>query len=471
MDDYRYDPEDYQDEPLEEEEEPEQQAPVRRRRKKKNFFQRLMAMPPRSLLALAGIVVVLIVILALIAKGCSAKPTDGVTAAAFNSGTELTLPVSAELNAGDYLSYGGYQFETSKKIGAMEKLIKKSDKDVASAAYTNDYGTCYVFTKPGAFGTDSWCLYQKDPANTKNWYIFMGMHREVMLEDCDYSILLPLHLISDSAIRDSMGARVELGHTYSCGLSKLPDGQSLLALFQGFYEESGLYVVISNATGFTMYPKTDSSREMIFSFDDPTAPTKFMITVPVPKEPEPSAVADVQYMGAEAAEPVSLPESDALALSELLLRLESSFTEGMTESAVDYLVNVNDALYSVSKNWKDDTWSVGVETDGKHANLNAKDSCTVMALLGASETYGTPARDSASWPGDVDVNFAPDPCQMVTTADLRVRTAPSTSSNTLMTMPEGSSVAVLARNADGWCEIWYNDQLAYMSGSYLKSVD
>lgn len=464
MDEYR------EERNLPQDEEQPEEVPVRRRRKKKNFFQRLISMPPRFLLALAAVLIVLLVVILATAKGCSAKPADGMSAQAFSTKAELKLPVSAELNNGDFLSYGGYQFETSKKPAAMVKLAAKGDEQLTVDSYTNAYGTCYVFTKPGTAGTDSWCLYQKDPTNTRNWYIFMGMHREVMLEDGDLDILLPLHLISDSALRDNMGARLELGRTYGCGLDKLEDGQSLVSLFQKFYEDSGKYVAISNGAGFSVYPKSDSSRELIFSFDDAVSPSKFMITVPVVEVPEPSSIAEIQYLGAEGTAPVSLPEKDALNLTNMLIN--QTFAESApTESAVEYMISTGDELYSVYTGWEDETWSVRLEKGTESVTLNAKDSCLVMAVIGANGVGGAPERDTSNWAGDVDTSFVPSALQMVTTADLRVRTAPSTNANTLTSLTEGSSVAVVARNADSWCEVWYNDQLAYMSGSYLKTVD
>lgn len=42
------------------------------------------------------------------------------------------------------------------------------------------------------------------------------------------------------------------------------------------------------------------------------------------------------------------------------------------------------------------------------------------------------------------------------------------SSTILVTMPQDSSVAVIGIS-DEWCEIWYNNQRAYMSSQYLKT--
>ena len=476
MDDFRYDnfPYDEFDDPAEDapEQEPEQKRPARKRKKKKTFFGRLLRLPPRLLLAALALLVIIIVVVIAVARSCSALPENPIRAQAFSTKTELLLPVEATLNEGDFLAYGGYQFETKKSLSAMEKLVLKHNENVTSATYGNAAGSCCVFTRQNEFGKDSWCLYQKDPNLAKNLFVFMGMHRDVGLEDGSYSILLPLHLISDSSLRDNMGAQLELGKTYTCGLDQFEEGQTIAGLFQGFYEESGLYVVLSNPVGFTMYPKTDSTRELIFSFDEAGGVGKFLITVPVEPEPEPSASALVQYLGSENTDPVTLPERDSLRLSELLMNL--TFQPGESpEDVAEYLVEANDSLYSITKSWQNDTWSVRVEDgEGGSAKLNAKDSCTVMAIIGANLEAGTPTRDIAGWAGDVDTNFSYSASHMVTTADVNVRSVPATNgSQVLMTMPQSSSVAVIARNAAGWCEIWYNNRLAYMKVDYLKTVE
>ena len=69
----------------------------------------------QRMLVLLGAVVLLAVVLIVIISSCSKKKqTGGITAQAFSTGSELQLPVSADLNSGDYVSYGGYQFETGR---------------------------------------------------------------------------------------------------------------------------------------------------------------------------------------------------------------------------------------------------------------------------------------------------------------------------------------------------------------------
>ena len=102
----------------------------------------------QRMLVLLGAVVLLAVVLIVIISSCSKKNQGaGITAQAFSTGSELTLPVNAELNSGDYVSYGGYQFETGTKLAKMAKLITKNNENVTAASYDNAYGSAYLFTR------------------------------------------------------------------------------------------------------------------------------------------------------------------------------------------------------------------------------------------------------------------------------------------------------------------------------------
>ena len=151
------------------------------------------------------------VLLVSVFAGCSKKKADsGIPAAAFYTGTVLRLPLKAELNEGDYVSYGGHQFTSSKKLAKMAELISKNNDTVTAAAYTNAHGACWLFSQQTTSGMEYWCLYQSDPGNTKNQYIFSGMHRILSLSGGDLDMLLPLHLISDSGIRDNKIGRAHV---------------------------------------------------------------------------------------------------------------------------------------------------------------------------------------------------------------------------------------------------------------------
>ncbi|MFR3448169.1 MAG: hypothetical protein ACLTUE_10230 [Oscillospiraceae bacterium] len=50
----------------------------------------------------------------LVARGCSKGSDTVIRAKAFSTGTTIELPLSAELNESDFVSYGGYQFTTKK---------------------------------------------------------------------------------------------------------------------------------------------------------------------------------------------------------------------------------------------------------------------------------------------------------------------------------------------------------------------
>ena len=407
--------------------EEERMEQPRRRRKPKSFFRRLLELPKKTLLTLVAILVVFVAVIVIISKSCSAVPDTTVTAQAFSTQTELKLPLSVKLNEGDYLSYGGYQFETSKKIASLVKTITKNNDGVTATSFTNAHGTCYLFTKQTETGVDHWALYPKD---IDNYYIYMGTHREVALDGSRLDILLPLHLVSDSALMDNMGGQIQLDTSYACGYDGLKEGETLAALFRAYYEESGLYTVTSSDGGFTIVP-TGSDKTLIFTFQ------------------------------------VQLPEQDAIALSEIIVNASYRQTEPM-DDITPYEVDMEGTTYRISLTWSTDTWSATVRGDSGLATLTTKDSCMVAAIIGANDAGGVPARDDASWFGDLSADFSAAAAQMVTTGDINVRSAPSTSSTILVTMPQDSSVAVIGIS-DEWCEIWYNNQRAYMSSQYLKT--
>ena len=95
----------------------------------------------------------------------------------------------------------------------------------------------------------------------------MGEHRELALESGTLDLLLPLHLITDAELLDTMFATLQPGTPYTCGLDKLPDGQTLSSLFRTFYETSGLYTVTGSDSGFTLVPR-GGAQELTFQFDE-----------------------------------------------------------------------------------------------------------------------------------------------------------------------------------------------------------
>ena len=281
------------------------------------------------MLVLLGAVVLLAVVLIVIISSCSKKNQGaGITAQAFSTGSELTLPVNAELNSGDYVSYGGYQFETGTKLSKMAKLITKNNENVTAASYDNAYGSAYLFTRDTGSGVESWCLYQKDPAHISKWYIFMGNHREVELPDGTLDLLLPLHLISDSYLRDNMGSKLSLGTAYACG-TKSAD-QTMLEQFKEFYANSGLYNMITLETGFILTDKA-TGREVEFSFEENDESSWFTLKSTIPEEPEPSSRVQLSSTDASSTdEPTELSEADALTLSKILI--DANYKTGTTAS-------------------------------------------------------------------------------------------------------------------------------------------
>lgn len=143
---------------------------MNRRRKQSIWLRRNLPL----LIAVAALVL-LVLIIVLVARGCSKSSDTVIKAKAFSTGTTIDLPLSAELNESDFVSYGGYQFTTKKKLSALNKLIVKNNDGITAATYTNSYGECGVYTKPNeSGGTDSWCLYVKDPKNTNENGISYG---------------------------------------------------------------------------------------------------------------------------------------------------------------------------------------------------------------------------------------------------------------------------------------------------------
>ena len=179
---------------------------MNKRRKQSIWLRRNL-----PLLIAAAALVLLVLIIVLVARGCSKGSDTVIRAKAFSTGTTIELPLSAELNESDFVSYGGYQFTTKKKLSALSKLITKNNEGITAETYTNSYGECGVYTKTNeSGGTDSWCLYVKDPKNTnEKWYFFMGEHREIALDSGTLDLLLPLHLITDASLRDTMFAAVQ----------------------------------------------------------------------------------------------------------------------------------------------------------------------------------------------------------------------------------------------------------------------
>lgn len=73
-----------------------------------------LAAQKSPLLIAAAALVLLVLIIVLVARGCSKGSDTVIRAKAFSTGTTIELPLSAELNESDFVSYGGYQFTTKK---------------------------------------------------------------------------------------------------------------------------------------------------------------------------------------------------------------------------------------------------------------------------------------------------------------------------------------------------------------------
>ena len=402
------------------------------------------------------------VLLVSLFAGCSKKSDQtGIPAAAFYTGSVLTLPVKAELNEGDYVSYGGHQFTSKTKLAKMADLITKNNDTVTATSYTNAHGICWLFSQQTTSGTDYWCLYQSDPGNTKNQYIFSGLHRVLSLDSGELDLLLPLHLISDSGIRDNMGSRLSLGREYSCGVQ---DGDSTVAeLFQTFYQSAGLYRISPVSGGFTLALNDVSANLLLqFTFSDHDDSSWFTISDITVHEPEPVDDLTVTWTKDADTEPVtqSISGADATTLSALLIAFD--YTAGATDVVYPYSVDLGENQYSLRLVWKDNAWSGTAEYDGKTSALNTRSASIIAALLGVNGLM--PVQETND---EVTVSALVD-C-MATTNDVNVRSTPSTSSTILVTLPQNSPVAVTGKT-EGWYQVLFNDQLAYMSADYLRAV-
>ncbi len=406
-----------------------------------------------------------VAMLVALAAGCSGKNADKVIpAAAFQTQSELILPMKAELNSGDYLTYGGHQFETSKKLEKMAKMIVKENDNVEKTLYENAYGKCWLFTTEATGGVNSWCLYQMDPANTKNLYIFSGLHRELNTEDGPLDLLVPLHLISDSYIRDNMGSRMELDTHYTCGAE---DAEVPMAdLFRAFYLESGLYSVTDSDYGFTVMPMKGMSLQLQFIFEENADGAWFTIKDVTYREPKPTENVSVRWLedGMDEAVLVTLGASDALQLSGLLI----TFYYGSGDAGIEYpyIFDLNGERYMARVLWEDDSWSGTASYNGQTAVLNDREAAALAANL-----YLAGVLSMAESPEiEIDGDVTPMAACMTTTTEVNVRDEPSTDGERIVILDEDTAVAVVGEVDNGWMEIIYDGQLAYMSGDYLRMV-
>ncbi len=402
-----------------------------------------------------------VVMIVLVFAGCSGKKDNTIPAAAFYTENVLSLPMKTELNSGDYLTYGGHQFQSKTKLDKMAKQILRANDDVQSAAYTNAYGKCWLFTAESTGGKDSWCLYQQDPANTKNLYIFSGMHRELNTVDGVMDLLLPLHLISDSYIRDNMGSRLELDAGYSCGAEKVE--ASMQELFRAFYQESGLYSVSDSENGFVLMPNQGMRLELQFSFTQRDDTDWFTISDITYREPVPTENVTVRWVD-ESGSPINVtPNSyDALQMSSLLISLP--YGSGTAMIDYPYAFDLDGEVYMARLIWENDTWSGTAAWNGQTAALSSREAAELAALLwhcGVVPTDESAAEDV----GDV----TPLAVCMTTTNEVNVRSKPGTDGERIVIMPNDAPMAVVGE-VNGWYQILFGGRLAYMSGDYLRTV-
>jgi uncharacterized protein YgiM (DUF1202 family) len=431
--------------------------------------------------------------------GCSSSSGPAVEAKAFSTGDVLSFHVQTALNNGDSISYGGYQFESAKTLAQMTDLIKKANKGVTAESYDNAYGPCTLFTKDASGVKDTWCLYQQDPTNVKNQYIFVGTHREVQLSSGNVDILLPLQLVADSYIRDSMANRLKPDTAYACGVK---DSKSTMAeLFQTFYQDSGLYTVTAGESGgFTIADK-NGGDELTFSFQESSSGSFFTISTKAGQTTaSQTASVSVVWSKASSTDPVKLPDNDALIMKGILTTAlgtdsaaagttdttQASGTDTQTADTAaqtaapaqtgantaafsyDYAFTVDDDnTYKAAILWSNNAWTASVKHGDAEAALDGKNAAALAAILGANNLI-TLTGGKSSWPGDVTAELTLSPACLTVTTNVNVRANPSKSGSVLTTLKKDDLVASTGKTSNGWYEIVYGDKYAYMSADLLK---
>jgi len=406
-------------------------------------------------------------LLAALLSGCSGSSGTAVEAKAFSTGDVLTLNVNTTLNNGDAISYGGYQFETTKTLSELTDLITKKNDGVTAQSFENAYGSCTLFTKDASGVKDTWCLYQQDPANVKNQYIFVGTHREVELESGNQDILLPLQLISDSYLRDSMANRVQPDTAYACGLK---DSESTMAqLFQKFYEDSGLYTVTAGENGGFSIAGKSGGEELVFSFQDSGTASFFTVSAKSAETAQPAASVTVTWSKGTSTDPVQLPDADAAVLQGVLTgaNYAADAAAKTADFSYDYTVDADGESYTAAIAWADNAWTGSVKHGEDTAVLSGKEAAATAAVLGANGLI-TLTGGKQSWPGDLAAELTQSPACMSVTTNVNVRATPSTGGDVLTTLTKDALVASTGKTSNGWYEIVFGDKYAYMSADYLQ---
>lgn len=392
--------------------------------------------------------------------GCSGKSDTVISATAFGTESVLALPLKAELNQGDFISYGGFQFETSKSLEKMSSLILENNENVVSETCVNAYGECRLFTRQEGGYTDSWCLYALDPANMSDWYIFCGAKREIETKDGTVDLLLPLHLISDHFVRDNMGNRLALDTQYACGLQDAE--KSMEELFSSFYQFSGHYSVTQLDDGFSVLPAQGMPIELKFTFSNHDETDWFTITDVTERDPEPTEKVSVRWVPDDpGAEPFSkeLIAEDALQLSALLIR--QFYDTGAAIVDYPYLIDADGEIYNARVFWENNAWAGAAEHGGNTATFTTEDACEFAALMYINGLHALTE--------DVAVeNLLPMAACMKATTEVNIRFEPSTSGAIMRTSVPDEPFAIVGRTGDWYQILMGNQQLVYMNADYLK---
>lgn len=120
-------------------------------------------------------------------------------------------------------------------------------------------------------------------------------------------------------------------------------------------------------------------------------------------------------------------------------------------------------------------WSAKIEVVGKGASFTVVDSITVDGRKMYKLDNGRYITANNAYVSFKAAGTAPAPSapaatgEMVTTANLYMRSGPGTSYSSIRIIPNGATVTV-SESSNGWYKVTYGGSTGWSSGSYLKSV-
>jgi hypothetical protein len=203
-----------------------------------------MSVSKRPMFHRFAIVLLALALISLFITSCDGMSRTGsVKATALLSGKVLELPMRNTADWGGYNAWGGLTF---KSRTSMRELSPELTDHGGSLYPANDSSShVMLFHTSNDNGTsDDYCIRLISADGTNSTYIFSGMEAKVTTEqDAFFSMLLPIHLISDERINKSIVAEINLGAEYETleYSGEKIEVQNVLNVFYSFYEDSGWY--------------------------------------------------------------------------------------------------------------------------------------------------------------------------------------------------------------------------------------